>query len=67
MDIVNTTCSNDIAPKNTMAKKPYNFRFEEKLIEQVQKLADKDNRTLTNFIETLLMKVVEDSKKKKAP
>jgi hypothetical protein len=50
-----------------MAKKQYNFRFEEKLIEQVQKLADKDNRTLTNFIETLLMKVVEDSKKKKAP
>lgn len=48
-----------------MAKKQFNFRFEEKLMDQVQKLAEKDHRTLTNYIELVLMKHVEETTKKK--
>jgi hypothetical protein len=60
-DIVYT---NALADLSGMAKKQYNFRFDEKLMEQIQKLADKDNRTATNYIETLLKKAVEEDKKK---
>jgi hypothetical protein len=49
-----------------MAKKQYNFRLDEKLMEQVQKLADKDHRTLTNYIEMMLIKHVEENTKKKS-
>lgn len=48
-----------------MGKKPYNFRLDEKLMEQAKKLADKELRSLTNFIESLVQKAVENAKKKK--
>lgn len=48
-----------------MAKKQFNFRLDEKLMEQVQKLADKDHRTLTNYLEMLLIKHVDETTKKK--
>jgi hypothetical protein len=45
-------------------KKQKNFRFDEKLMDMVQKLADKDKRSLTNYIEKVLWEKVEKEKKK---
>lgn len=38
------------------AKKVYSFRLSEGVMTQAQKMADKENRTVTNFIETLLIR-----------
>jgi len=39
-------------------KKPITFRIEQNLLEQARRSAQAENRTLTNFVETLLkMKV----------
>jgi hypothetical protein len=46
-------------------KKQKNFRFDEKLMDLVQKLADKDKRSLTNYIEKVLWEKVEQDKAKK--
>lgn len=40
-------------------KKQYNFRLEEKLINDLQALATKENRSLTNLIETVMMQYVQ--------
>jgi hypothetical protein len=47
-------------------KKQKNFRFDEKLMDMVQKLADKDKRSLTNYIEKVLWEKVEQDKVRKA-
>ena len=39
-------------------KKIFSFRFEEGVIEEAKKQADKENRTLTNWIETLIKKAI---------
>ena len=46
------------------AKKNYSFRFKEGVMSDLQKIADKLNRTATNLIETILIKFVEDEKDK---
>lgn len=46
------------------AKKNYSFRFKEGVMSDLQKIADKLNRTTTNLIETILIKFVEDEKDK---
>lgn len=53
------------AKQDEMAKTLYSFRFSPELIKEVEKLAKAENRNLTNFIETVLIKVVEENKKKK--
>jgi hypothetical protein len=41
-----------------LMKKPVTFRIEQNLLEQARRSAQAENRTLTNFVETLLkMKV----------
>lgn len=48
-----------------MAKQLYSFRFDPTLIKEIEKMAKKENRNLTNYIETLLIQKVEENKKKK--
>lgn len=43
-------------------KKPYTFRLNKALIEKLRVLANKDNRKLTNFIETILSSFVKNKK-----
>lgn len=40
----------------------YSMRLDAKLRAKLQKLADKENRSLANFIETKLWEVVEDAR-----
>ena len=42
-----------------------NIRLEQKTKDELQKLADKDKRTLSDFIRIKLEELVETSKKKK--
>lgn len=63
-ELVYTKAKTDLSE---MAKRQFNFRFDEDLIKLVQKLADKDNRSLTNYIETVLSQKVEEEKAKKKP
>lgn len=42
------------------AKKNYSFRFQEGVISDIQKIAEKENRTATNLIETVLIKYTKD-------
>ena len=43
-----------------MKKTPMNFRFDEELISDLKKIADSENRSLTNLIETELKKLAEN-------
>ena len=43
-----------------MSKIPMNFRLEETLVEQLKKIADHENRSLTNLIETELKRIAEN-------
>ncbi len=43
-----------------MSKIPMNFRLEETLVEQLKKIAEHENRSLTNLIETELKRIAED-------
>jgi predicted transcriptional regulator len=43
-----------------MSKIPMNFRLEDELIEQLKKIADHENRSLTNLIETELKKFAKN-------
>lgn len=36
-------------------KKPYTFRFDEKMMNKLKSIAVKENRKLTNLIETILI------------
>jgi hypothetical protein len=47
-----------------MAKQLYSFRFDPELIKEIEKLAKKDLRSTTNYIETILKQHLEESKKK---
>ena len=49
-----------------MAKKNYSFRFKEDVMNDIQKIADQENRTSTNLIETVLIDMVKKNKKKAA-
>lgn len=40
-------------------KKPFTFRLDADLMEQIRKLAVKENRGLTNFIETIFRNLVK--------
>lgn len=44
---------------------PFSMRLDPKLKEELQKLADADRRTLTNFLEVKLWEIVEQSKPKR--
>jgi hypothetical protein len=49
-------------------KKPVTFRIEQNLLEQARRSAQAENRTLTNFVETLLkMKVAPLDGSKRPP
>ena len=41
-------------------KKTYSFRLEDELVEALRKLAEKENRKLSNMVETILKKYVEE-------
>lgn len=40
-------------------KKLYSFRFDEQLIEALRELAEKDKRSLTNYLELMIHKKIE--------
>lgn len=44
---------------------PFSMRLDPEIKAQLQKLAEKQNRSLTNYIETLLRQHVEAEKKRK--
>lgn len=44
-------------------KKPYSIRIEDKIIKQLEKIAEKENRTVANLIETALKQYIDQSKK----
>jgi hypothetical protein len=44
---------------------PFSMRLDEDLKAALQKMADEDNRSLTNYIETLLRQHVADRKRAK--
>ena len=39
-----------------MAKKNYTWKLEEELVSKIQKLAEKEHRSLTNYIEVMFIK-----------
>jgi len=45
---------------------PFSMRFDPDLKADLQRLADAENRSLSNFIETRLRQIVADSKAKAA-
>jgi hypothetical protein len=46
-----------------MGKKLYSFRFEEEIIKKIKKLADKDFKTLTEYIQNLMLDKTKEKKK----
>jgi hypothetical protein len=44
-------------PTNTTAKKPTAFRLDAQLLDRLKTLAKKDNRSLNNYVENVLMSV----------
>lgn len=56
-----TLVANDIL----MAKMLYSFRFPTELVKEIEKLAKKEHRNLTNYLELLMIQKIEESKKKK--
>ena len=47
-------------------KRVYSFRLEDSLVEDLQKYAKQQNRTLSNLVETLLKGYVAEQKRKEA-
>lgn len=43
-------------PELSNMKKQYNFRFDKEAVNEWQKAADLENRSLTNYIETVMKK-----------
>ena len=41
-------------------KKTYSFRLEDELVEALRQLAEMENRKLSNMVETILKKYVEE-------
>ena len=48
-----------------MARKVFNVRVEEEVLANLKVMADADNRTLTNLIETILIQYVEEKKEER--
>jgi len=46
-------------------KRPISTRLDEKIVEKLKELADKENRTLSNVIETIIKKYIEQNEKTK--
>ena len=46
-------------------KKTYSFRLEDELVEALRQLAEKENRKLSNMVETILKKYVEEHRTEK--
>ena len=44
-------------------KKVYSFRLDTEMVAQLQHYAEEDNRTLSNLIQTILKKYLEDKRK----
>jgi predicted transcriptional regulator len=44
-------------------KKVYSIRIEDKILKQLKKIADKENRTVANLIETAIKQYIEKPKK----
>jgi len=44
-------------------KARYNFRFDNELIKEVDRIAEKEQRSRTNMIEVIIKKYIEDGKK----
>jgi hypothetical protein len=42
-------------------RKPVTFRFDCDLLERARRQADADNRTLTNYVETAVLRAIERS------
>jgi len=59
---VNTTYICVIFKINNMKNKLYSFRFNPKVIEQIDKLAKNTHRNRTNYIEFLMLKDIKDKK-----
>ena len=45
-----------------MEKKVYSVRLNEELLEELKKIAEKENRSLSNLVETVLKKYVSENK-----
>jgi predicted transcriptional regulator len=45
-------------------KKAYTLKLDEKLLEELKVQAEKENRSVSNLIETVLMQYVDDTKAK---
>lgn len=45
-------------------KKAYTLKLDEKLLEELKVQAEKENRSVSNLIETVLMQYVDDAKAK---
>ena len=46
-------------------KKTYSFRLEDELVEALRRLAEKENRKLSNMVETILKKYVDEHQAEK--
>ena len=46
-------------------KKTYSFRLEDELVEALRRLAEKENRKLSNMVETILKKYVDEHPEEK--
>jgi len=44
---------------------PFSMRLDEELKAELQRLAEEENRSLTNFVETVLRKLVAEKAKRK--
>ena len=42
-------------------KKVFSLRLDEELIEKIKVLAEKENRTVSNYVETVLKKCVQEA------
>lgn len=57
-ELINEEAKRDDNLKDMKPKKNFSFRFDKELIELARKQAEKENRTLTNWIETLIKKAI---------
>lgn len=55
-----------IQANTVLMKKPYTFRLDPDLVEDVRKIGEKDNRKLTQAIEHILITFVKEHKMAKA-
>ncbi len=44
-------------------KKVYSFRFDEEMVDKLRSYAREENRTVSNLIETILLKYLSDREK----